>query len=291
MVRVLLLLVALLAACSAPPATTPTDVPDIRPKPAPGPVQTFTWDGMERTYLVHLPAGFDESREYPLLLVLHGAFGSGSTFEKETGFSELADERGFIVVYGDGTEWGPRHARVWNAGNCCGDASEPLQDLDDVGYAKEVVDQMSTFYRINPDRVFVAGMSNGGMMANRLACDASNVFRGIAAVAGTIQVTGCRPIEKLRVLHVHGTADNTVPYGGGPSGVLPMVVTVPVDQAVANWAQREGCDAGPITTSDGNVDQVAYQGCDQPVELLRINGGGHIWPPGAARKITDFFQL
>lgn len=296
MARVLLLLIALLTACSSPPSApvpvpVSTEVQQARAKPAPGPVQSFTWDGLDRSYRVHLPSGFDESREYPMVLVLHAARGTARGFERQTGFNAIADERGFIVVYGEGTGWGGADVQVWNAGQCCGDAAAPLENVDDVGYAREVVRQMSDFYRIDRDKVFVTGLSNGGMMAHRLACEASDVFRGIAAVAGTIQVEPCEPGEKLPVLIVHGTADTTVPYRGGPSGTLSDIVLKPVSQTFAEWAAREGCDGDLITTADKNVDLVTYQRCDQRVQLLRINGGGHEWPSGTAQIVTDFFQL
>lgn len=286
------LAVLLLAACSSTtggpkPAASVAATPSLDRNP----IQTFTWAGKERTYKVHIPAKFDENRDYPVVLLLHGAFGSAQQFERVTGFDDLADEKGFIAVYGQGTEWGQRDIAVWNAGMCCGDAAQPLQNIDDVGYSKEVIARLSKVYRVDKNRVYAAGMSNGGMMANRLACEASEVFKGIAAVAGTIQVSTCTPSAKDSVLIIHGTADNTVPYGGGASKTLTDVTTIPVMTEFADWGKRNGCTGAPVTKTDKQTDLVTYPSCAQPVELIRINGGRHVWPVGAAKKVTDFFRL
>ena len=291
MVRILVLLVAFLTACSpgaisptAKPASTATGAPDRKPE------QVFTWAGQERGYLVHVPKNFDESREYPLLLALHAAGSTAVQFERSSGFDALSDARGFIVVYGQGTSGGSR-TNVWNAGGCCGTAAAKQLNVDDVGFAKEVVKRMQAAYRIDAKRVFVAGMSNGGMMAHRLGCEASDVFHGIAAVAGTIQVATCNPPQKLPVFMVHGTEDATVPYAGGASKTLPNLVLVPVEATFVDWARREGCVGNRTTASDKGVDILSFPHCDQPVQLIRINRGWHQWPRGTAQLITNFFRL
>lgn len=276
---------------------------------------SFVFGDMERRYNVYVPQGFDTSKPHAVLLALHGGFGSAEQFEKTSGLDAQADTHQFLVVYGQGTSWGRVKAPVWNAGNCCGQAVDSDKRVDDVGYLREVLRRVKADYTVDETRVYATGMSNGGMMANRLGCEASDVIHGIAAVSGTIQVTSCQPTQPRPVLLMHGTADPRVLYGGGESSGLIKVQAIPVMQAFGDWARRNACTGGlstePIVTksSDGKtVDRLSYAGCAQPTLLYRINGGVHEWPGGstttnalehaqptqdiqAAAIITTFFGL
>lgn len=274
----------------------------------------FRLDGIERTYTVHVPYGYSPNKAYPVLFGLHGGFGTSKQFEQSSGLSELADQRGFIAVYGQGTSWGRIKAPVWNAGGCCGKAVDAQKNIDDVGYAREVMKRVGKDYRVDTARLFVTGMSNGGMMANRLACEAADLFAGAAIVSGTIQVSSCTPSKQLPILIIHGTADANVPYYGGTgSKAINQSTYIPVEQEFAEWGVRNGC-SGAVTTvrqpddsSTGKtVDKLSYPRCRQPTILYRINDGEHEWPGGqlttnrlerseptkvmnASRTIVDFF--
>jgi polyhydroxybutyrate depolymerase len=238
------------------------------------------------------------------LFAFHGGFGTADSYELSSRFSEYADQRGFVVVYGQGTGQNP----VWNAGGCCGSAMASRENIDDVGYARNVLSQIKTKYNINNREVYAAGMSNGSMFTNRLACEASDVFAGAATVSGTIQVPVCNPTKRMPMLIVHGTADSRIPYYGGTGTVLTSSSTfIPVEQEFADWGKRDGCLGATSTVripsldsaDSKTVDRITFQSCGKPVELYRINGGEHEWPGAssatkvfnASETILNFFGL
>lgn len=250
-----------------------------------------TKDGLIRTYTVHLPPNYDKNKAYKLVVALHGGFGSGASMETQTNLSKVADMRTgekFIIVYPDGYK---DVARAWNAGGCCG--TPALRNIDDVSFIKELVASLKTKYSIS--KVYATGMSNGGMLANRLACEASDVFTSIAPVSGTIQVPTCVPTKPIGVLMVHGTDDTRVPYNGGFGTGKPTagVTFVSVPKTLSDWAIRNKCSTNfstsvvPPLTNDGiTIDKLTYAKCAVPTMLYRVNGGSHSWPGGTAASIN-----
>ena len=250
-----------------------------------------TKDGLIRTYAVHLPPNYDKTKAYKLVVALHGGFGSGASMENQTNLSKVADMRTgekFIIVYPDGYK---DVARAWNAGGCCG--SPVLKNIDDVSFIKELVASLKTKYSIS--KVYATGMSNGGMLANRLACEASDIFTSIAPVSGTIQVPTCTPIKPIGILMVHGTDDTRVPYNGGFGTGKPTagVTFVSVPKTLSDWAIRNKCSTNftttvvPPLTNDGiTIDKLNYTKCAVPTMLYRVNGGSHSWPGGTATSIN-----
>ncbi|MGC3953693.1 MAG: PHB depolymerase family esterase [Propionicimonas sp.] len=274
----------------------------------------FSLDGLDRSYAVHLPPGrTDEPR--PVLLALHGGGGSAAQLASSSGLDQVADQRGFLVVYGQGTSWGKAELPVWNAGGCCGRAVDAEQAVDDVGYVREVLRRVTADFAVDPQRVFVTGMSNGAMLAERLACEAADLFAGAASVSGVLQMARCEPSRPVALLLIHGTDDAAVPYRGGTGTGFSRVEAMPTEQDLAGWAARNGC-AGPVATEplptlpDENgrtVDRLSYADCAAPVVLYRVNGGVHEWPGGridgplnhaepttairASEAVADFFGL
>lgn len=291
---------------NVPPPTVPAVVPATTPvsdaaRPA---YATFlagdynktiaTKDGLTRSYIVHIPTGYDPKNAYPLVVVLHGGFGSGANVEAQTGMSTLADANKFIAVYPDGTA-NAKGTRTWNAGACCGQSS--VNNIDDVGYIKQLVASLETTYHVNTKKVFATGMSNGGMLTNRLACEASDIFVAVAPVAGTPQVSVCNPKHPVPILMVHGTDDDNVPYNGGHgiSIVTKNNTFISVPQTLADWSVRNKC-AGkemitsvPPLTNDGiTIDKITYSQCLAPTILYRINGGAHAWPGSTGTSTKSF---
>lgn len=278
-------------------------------------VAYVTHDDIERTYLVHIPESYDASVPFPILMAFHGGFGSAEQLEYSSGLSELADKHGFIVVYGQGLSLGIIHAPVWNAGTCCGKAVE--KNIDDVGYVKAVIKEMENAYRIDSDRIYITGMSNGGMFVQRLACEAADMFAGAASVAGTVVTEPCASTRAIPALIIHGTNDENVPYEGGVgTKAVNRIYHIPVEKEFNIWAERNNCAGAIVTTSvatssrDGKTaEKLSYSGCTAPVALYRINGGIHEWPGGksprrnflekseptdvinASETIIDFFGL
>ncbi|GGN45288.1 hypothetical protein GCM10010109_79340 [Actinoplanes campanulatus] len=247
---------------------------------------TITVDGRERAYRTYRPVALPDG-PVPLVLVLHGGAGSGAQAERSYGWDARADRDGFVVVYPDGVN------RSWNAGpGCCGPATR--DGVDDVAFLEAVVAETGRGVPIDPARVRAAGMSNGAMMAYRLACD-STVVTAIAPVAGIV-IGDCPSPAPVSVIHIHGTEDHSVPWSGGPgkrdndgTGRVPIRIDgPPVPDLVAGWRDRAGCPppaeriTGAVTTTTADCPG------GRVIELVSVAGAGHQWPgatgPGAAAE-------
>ncbi len=197
----------LLATLACARQTTPT------PSLPTDSVRDLTHDGRTRDYLLHVPPAFDATQPVALVMVFHGGGGRAQNAVRMTNFNELADEQGFIVVYPNGTGRLEEQVLTWNGGGCCGRAM--LENVDDVGFARAILADLQTVAAIDAKRVYATGMSNGGIMAYRLACEAADVFAAIAPVAGTLNFSPCTPPEHVAIIHFHGTDDQHVLYNGG----------------------------------------------------------------------------
>lgn len=252
-----------------------------------------TADGLLRSYIVHIPTGHDPKKKYPLVLVFHGGFGWAENIETQSGMSQLADKNGFIAVYPNGIE-SNTNIRTWNAGDCCGYSSR--KNIDDVSFVRQLVDSLEKTYSIDKTKLFATGMSNGGMLTSRLACEASDLFTAVAPVAGTLQISECNPVKKVPILIIHGTEDKNVPFAGGVGeGIATQFNTfVSVMDFLSDWAKRNNCTGNQIVESvplqakdSATVDKISYQGCETPTILYRVNGGGHAWPGSSPSGIPQ----
>ena len=237
---------------------------------AAGELRTLRVGGLERAYRLHEPALWP-GPELPLVLVLHGSGGNPAAIESQTGFSEEADWRGFAVAYPAAAETSERR---WNAGTCCGSA-------DDVAFLRAVVDDAASLLPIDRRRVYAAGLSNGGMMAYRLACEAGDSFAAVGVVAGALIAADCAPAVPVSVIHVHGTRDALVPLTGGPGALGLSYPTT--DAAIELWLSADGCDPTPeLAAVLPDVVRRRHARCraGTAVELYRIADGKHTWPGG-----------
>lgn len=230
-------------------------------------------DGSTRTYRLFVPADLDRSTPAPVVVVMHGGFGSARQAELAYGFDDVAEANGFVVAYPDGVR------RAWNAGDCCGEAARV--DVDDVGFIRAMIDDIASIVPIDPRRRYAAGMSNGAMMAERLACD-TDLFAAYASVAGAL-MEPCPSPHPISVLHIHGMADTHVPFDGSPgNGVGHVARHTPVDETIAMWRRVDQCDP-PTTTADQQVTTSTAQcPAGRSVELITIAAAGHQWPQGEA---------
>jgi polyhydroxybutyrate depolymerase len=244
-----------------------------------------------RKVLVHVPAGYDPAHPAPLVLAFHGGGGDAAFMADDTryGLQRQADQGGFIVAFPNGASRLPGgRLATWNAGACCGYARD--QGSDDVGFARAVVGAIEARYAVDAHRVFATGMSNGGMLAHRLACEAADVFRAVASVAGTDATTRCSPSRSVAVLHIHARNDDHVLFDGGAGpgafrdpGMVTQFVSVP--DTIAHWVQRDQCTGSPqrvLQVPGAWCD--AYKSCADgaQVQLCVTDTGGHSWP-GADR--------
>jgi len=245
--------------------------------------------GRERSYAVHVPPGATDSRPLPLVIVLHGGGGSGAGAATQTGFSREADRSGFLAAYPDGTDQprpflnalGKPGLLTWNADGCCGYAM--ANRVDDVGFLRAMVGEIERSYRIDPKQVYATGISNGGMMAYRVACEASDMVAAVGIVAGAV-LTPCAPTQPVSVIHIHGSADENAPVGGGIGRkALTRTSYPPVADSLALWVRADGCPVDPQRSDAAPlVHLMDYRPCRSGTEVTYylIDGGGHSWPGG-----------
>jgi polyhydroxybutyrate depolymerase len=233
-----------------------------------------TVDGQSRTYRVFVPSTLDRRRPVPLVMVLHGGNSGVDEMVKTAMFDREASAGDFIAAYPEATQ------RAWNAGKCCGSA--PRRNPDDVGFLVRVLDQLQAEYPIDPDRVFVAGVSNGAMMAYRFACEQAGRVTAVGSVAGAVTVDSCQPSRPVSIMEIHGTEDPLVPYTGGQPSA-PEAAGAPPYTATADmarrWAEMNGCPPPAPPTAAGPVTTDSWTGCrnGSAVTLVTVQGGGHVW--------------
>lgn len=200
--------------------------------------------------------------------------------------SELADREKFLVAYPQGTAppmEGMSERRTWNAGTCCGAAVR--RNADDVGFIAELIDDVAAGHAIDRRRVYVVGMSNGAMMAYRLASEIPERIAAVVAVAGSLAVDDCSKARDVPVLHIHGERDSNVPFAGGRGELgLSPVAHRSVPDTMAMLVEPRQCTGCDTQTTGGGIERSSYRcAAGAPVELLVIRGAGHGWPGGRGR--------
>ena len=250
-------------------------------------------EGRIRRYKVHVPESYDRTKETPVVIYLHGGGGSSEGAENE-GLYSYSDKYGFILVAPAGTGVFRKVLLTWNGGeweingkieNCCGYAAE--NNIDDVGFISKVIDKLDIDFNIDDKRVFVTGISNGGIMAYRLACELSDKVSAVAPVAPPAVPKDCNPVREVPVMHIHGTADPCAPYNGGTGGGCLGEVTyemMSAEQMVNKWKSIDSCSESSSTSyQKGDASCISYSSCsrDAEVEFCTINGMGHTYPNGS----------
>lgn len=236
---------------------------------------SFEFDGEAREYRIYIPAIYNESQPTPLVFNLHG-YGSSNVEQEFYGdFRPIADTANFIIVHPQGLldDFGGTH---WNTFG--------TTDVDDVGFLAALIDTVSFHYNINSDRIYSTGMSNGGFMSYKLACQLSSEITAIASVTGTISVADlpdCNANHPTPIMQIHGTEDDLVPYEGNAA-------FVGMEDLVEYWVDFNGCSSDPIITEMPDIDP--EDGCTathylyedgllgSTVEFFKINDGEHTWP-------------
>ncbi|MDD5574475.1 MAG: PHB depolymerase family esterase [Candidatus Omnitrophica bacterium] len=245
-------------------------------------------DGRTRTYLLHVPEAYDGTHPWPLVIVLHGGGGNAKNAQRMTGFSDLANKKGFLAVYPNGTGRLADRFLTWNAGNCCGYALD--HRVNDVAFIRALIEHLQKEFKIDSRAVYVTGISNGGMLAYQLGCELSDKIAAIAPVAGAMNVDVCLPSKPVSVIAFHGTEDRHVLYQGG----WPLVYydrherkDNSVANAMAHWVERDACDTRYQEMERGDVRVKTWSFCLEGTEvsLYTILGGGHAWPGSTAEKM------
>lgn len=217
-----------------------------------------------------------------MVVMLHGGYGDGAQAEHDYHWDAAADRGHFVVAYPDGV------ARAWNAGSCCGVPAR--RNIDDVAFVTAVVTDIERAIPLDPTRIYATGMSNGAMLALRLGCQ-SDMFAAIAPVAGTL-LSECDHGAPTSVLQIHGTADDRVPYDGGPGKAgkisgAPNVDGPGAESVNAMWRTIDRC-AAPTSTTTGDVTtQTAACPGGRSVELISVAQAGHQWPGSTPNPLAQ----
>jgi len=237
-------------------------------------------NGIQRDYILYIPAIYDGSTDVPLVLNFHG-YGSNANEQMFYGdFRDIADTEGFLLVHPQGTII--NGDQQWNVG-FLGNGNT----TDDVGFTEALIDELANLYTINLDRVYATGMSNGGFMSFLLACQLSEKIAAVASVTGSMTpdtYDACNAQQPTPILQIHGTGDSNVLYNGD-------TWTRSIEDVISYWVNYNNCETSPTTTaltdinhSDGStVEHIIYSGGDNGVttEHMKIIGGGHTWPSSA----------
>lgn len=246
---------------------------------------SLSFQDRTRNYLVHLPAGYDVTQSYPLLLAFHGGkLGTPQGMVRLTSFNSLADADGFIVVYPEG------YKQSWADGRGITDADK--DGLDDVGFISTLVDSLVKDLHADPARVYAAGISNGGLFTQRLGCELAGKIAAIGVVSAsmpTVLASTCQPVRPVPMVLMAGTDDPILPFEGGDSS---RGAILSADAAAAKRAAFNECAAVPSVSmlpdadprDKTTVELRVYAGCTQGAEVdyYIIHGGGHAWPGGWA---------
>jgi polyhydroxybutyrate depolymerase len=232
--------------------------------------------GRSRDFLVYRPAGLPAAA--PLVLMLHGGFGTAAQAQSGYGWDAVADRERFLVGYPEGLN------RAWSVGGgCCG--SPGRDGVDEVAFIEAMIDTIAASVPLDNGRIYATGMSNGAMLSYRLACD-SHRFAAVGPVAGTL-LGDCPAPGPVSVIHIHGTADRNVPLDGSPGTGVAKVDGPPVATVTARWRTVDRCDppttavAGPVTRSIADCPD------GRAVELITVAGAGHQWPGAGRRPLRE----
>ena len=237
-------------------------------------------DGIQRDYILYVPANYTGILSVPLVLNFHG-YGSNANEQMWYGdFRSISDTAGFLLIHPEGTLFnGTTH---WNVGGWTIGST-----VDDIGFTEALIDSLSVIYNIDASRIYSTGMSNGGFMSFLLACQLSDRIAAIASVTGSMTTetfNNSNPQHPTPVMQMHGTSDGLVPYNGASW-------TKSIDDVMQYWAGYNNCNTIPEITAlpdldpnDGStVEHFVYDGGNNgvTVEHCKITGGEHTWPGSA----------
>lgn len=252
---------------------------------------TMSYQGVERSYFVHVPDQLQGQKGAPAVIVFHGGQGDGTDAAHASQMTVAADQMGFVAIFPNSAN------KQWNDGR-----ATTASNIDDVGFVRALIAQATTLYGVDPGNVFAAGISNGGIFTQRLACDAADAFDGFGVVAANLPADlqpRCHPSRAVPMIFFNGTTDAMMPWNGGEvksNKLLGMGAggAVLSHQATQDfWTSVDGCSAPsaaqalPDVAQDStNVSRQEFGSCagSAQLEFYTIAGGGHNWPGSDTRS-------
>lgn len=258
----------------------------------------FTLDHgqLSRSYLVHVPPQAERGKALPVVLNFHGGGAHAEAHRRYSRMDAAADRDGYVAVYPNGTGGIGGRLLTWNAGACCGPAA--ASKVDDVAFTLALLDDLARRMPLDTRRIYATGLSNGSMMAYRLAAEAADRIAAVAGVAGAMTtMSRFAPVLPVPVMHIHSVDDQRALYDGGLGPVFPFTNTRVLHQPVAamleKWVAHNGCPVtpkarGPLGGQPGAADaahtatQTIYAPCRGGAEVVlwKLTGAGHVWPGG-----------
>jgi polyhydroxybutyrate depolymerase len=259
-------------------------------------VFTLTFDGIKRDYRLHVPPAAMYGQPLPLVLNLHGATQNAQLEEITSDMDPNADMNGYLVAYPDGTRISKvltpdpiaKNAQYgWNAGQCCG--LPVTKHINDDGFLLKVIADVAARTPVDLRRVYMTGISNGGMMAYAMAADESNHIAAISSVSGQVEIPVIRPARAVPTMEFHSVNDPIAKFNGTPNA--NPVLRLSVMQGIDQWVKADGCSTKPDTgatilgaagsvSAGESATPITYTHCRSGTEvaLWRFTGSGHVWP-------------
>ena len=252
--------------------------------------QSLVHDGMNREYILYVPNSYDENSATPILFNFHGFGGSANQFISRADMRAEAELNSFILVYPQGSCLdGVPH---WNP---CPIDGDNKSSADDLGFFEAMVNEISSEYTVDMERIYAAGFSNGGMMAFGLANYKSDLIAAVASVSGSMLDCLETPSHPMPILHLHGTSDGVLPYNGDASFNS-------VQNTLDYWTNFNNTVSTPTinidNTSGMTIEQYVYDQGDNSVsvEHYKYIGGEHTWfnetyqGQNASKLVWDFMS-
>jgi polyhydroxybutyrate depolymerase len=250
-----------------------------------------------RSYLVYLPPDYDGTTPMPLVITIHGCPCDAADIVERFKISEKAADEGFIAVYPNGNEYIWKYffenkefcdELCWNGRFCCGEAYE--YDVDDVGFIRALIGKIQKMYVVDSERIFIAGHSNGGIMAHLLGAELSDIIAAVAPNAGTIGgkisensdfIMPPDPDYPVSVVIFHGRKDFVFPFEGGKVYGIAYPLVKSVNESILFWVDHNNCDTEPdvFVSQNGNMTRKTYSNGDAGTEVVLYcdENGGHYW--------------
>jgi polyhydroxybutyrate depolymerase len=262
----------------------------------------LTVQNLRRSYLVHVPPQAAAGRPLPVVLNFHGGGAHAAEQKKYSRMDRAAARDGYVAVYPNGSGGINGRLLTWNAGTCCGPAVELR--VDDVGFVVALLEDLARRMPIDASRVYVTGLSNGSMMAYRVAAEAPDRIAAVAGVAGAMTLRDFAPALPVPVMHIHSVDDGRALYDGGLGSPFPFtrtrVLHESVEAMLKKWVAHDGCPATPQVAAavagrpeapdaSHTATRYTYGPCHRGSEVVlwKLTGAGHVWPGG----LQDYLPL